>query len=906
MKHPMFFSFAGDSKQLAERIKSHFRDDLVYAYTRTGGDGDNFPDEILMELRQCKVFVVFWSAAYVLDDPRRPWCRRELLTAAKRIQQGNLARFFIVQVDNTPLDAKLVDPDTGDLVDALASLRTESRAFVQPLRERAIEQRLSLELAQIEHSDHPILPRDSLVRALRGVLNTGNLHSKTPVVFVNGFHGSGRRTLIQEVMGNQRHLTGYPVPLDGIDGPEDLLRIIWGDVFHKSQHEQRQMMKHISDEPQTIKSYFKQVGPQLLANKAYLVIVKEDATDLNEVAPKWLAECLGVIAPAVQPLVFCTIGRPLPEFMRRLLPNGGDVDVPTLEERESAELAGMLVSAIDPTKVARWLPHMASIVEASANNPKLMVDIVRTASRRRSLDFLERDISHEVQRFDQRVQQVIEWAWETVSGDPFAVQVLDIIGLLGTTHLDSLKEIFVGDSVRIGDAVYRLLQAGLVEHLSESTYRIPKALARKLNLYVKGALPRSQSMELLRGFVRHQSREVEGYSALALNNRLQIQLSTSAEIPEEDLIFITAAMLFKAGWQRYRLGQYDAALAILRRAFDRIDRVQDDASRLEIIRYYGLAAAKELSDADVAAAVRYLDKPGNFSSRPEKVRAIALYIRAFERKANSQFDTALELYQDAIDQLPEGNFNDSLRSRMLNEATQCVLRIEPIDTQLAVSMAERSCAIRGNANSIDMLLRALLRRTYYDSATSEEEIRRNIASTSEWEARLRQKCEAGGFSFYERRVIDRLEAEAVDAVLATGSEFPSLDLSKVIDRCARAFSEFREDALLWNKWDLQLLNEKNRDWDALHKEVGRYLAEAGHSRMSRGNAARIHILTQDLATEAGRKQAMVDLDRYRADGTFPRAVASDIRRQLDAGDKRNSRLAGLTVKRPQDFYDEDE
>lgn len=906
MQHPMFLSFAGDSTQLANRIKSHFRDDLVYAYTRTGGDGDNFPAEILMELRQCKVFVVFWSAAYVRNDPQRPWCRRELLTAVRRIQQGNLARFFIVQVDDTPLDAKLLDPDTGDLVDALATLRSESRAFMHPASERAIEQRLSLELAQIEHSDHPILPRDSLVHALRDVLNTGSLHTKTPVIFVNGFHGSGRRTLIQEVMSNQRHLTGHPIPVDGVDGPEDLLRIIWGDVFHKSQNEQRQMMKHITEDPQAIKVYFKQVGIQLVANRAYLVIAKEDSTDLNEVAPRWLAECLGVIAPAVQPLVFCTIGRPLPDFMQRLLPNGGDVDVPTLEERESVELVEMLVSAVDPTRVARWRPHMARIVEASANNPKLMVDIVRTASRRRSLDFLDRDISHEVQRFDQRVQQAVEWAWEAVRDEPFAVQVLDIIGLLGTTHIDSLKDIFVDESVHIGDAIYRLVQAGLVEHLSESTYRIPKALARKLNLYVKGALPRSKSMDLLRRFARHTLREGEGYSALALNNRLQLQLSMGEVIPEEDLVFITTAMLFKAGWQRYRLGQFGAALVMLRRAFDRIDRVQDDASRLEIIRYYGLAAAKELSSADVTAAVRYLDQAGNFSFRLEKVRATALYIKASDRKANSQFDAALELYQEAIDQLPEGNFNDSLRSRMLNEATQCVLRIDPIDTQLALSMAERSCAIRANANSIDMLLRALLRRTYYDPATPEEEVKRNIARMVEWEARLRQKCEAGGFSFYERRVIDRLEAEAIDAVLATGLGFPSLDLSRVIYLSTQAFARFREDALLWNKWDLQLLDEKNRDWDALHEEVGRYLSEAGHSKMSRGNAARIHILTQDLSTEAGMQQATIELNRYKADGTLPRTVASDIRRQLDAGDRRNSRIIGLSVKRQQDFSHEDE
>lgn len=905
MTHPMFLSFSRDAKQLAERTKSCLRDDLVYAYTRTGVDGVNFPAEISMELQRCSVFVVFWSAAYVENDSSRTWCRRELLTAKMRVEQGSLTRFFIVQVDKTPLDTKIVNPDTGELVDALAPFRNESRAFLYPASERAIQQRLSLELAKLDQSDHPILPREPLIRALRDVLSTGNVYSKTPLVFVNGFHGSGRRTLIRSVMSNHRNLTEYSVPLDGMDGPEDFLRTVWGDVFKKSHHEQRQMLKNIYDDPNAIHRYFEQIGLQLVTNKAYIIINKDDTTDLSEVAPRWLADCLGKIKPAVQPLVFCTLNRPLPDFMKRALKNGGDVDVPTLEDQECTELSSMIIGAVDPMRIDRWKQHIPFVIEASAGNPKLMVDIVRLASKRRSLDFLERDINHELLRFDQRVQQAVEWAWETIKDDQFAVQVLDIINLLGTIHIDSLKEVFSEKLTQVGDALYHLIQAGLVEHLSESTYRIPRALARKLNLYVAGALPRSSSMELLKQFARRTSVDEDGYSALALSNRLQVQLSLDAPIPEIDLIFITASMLFKAGWQRYRLGQSEAALTLLRRAFKKIDRVQDDASKLEIVRYYGLSAAKELSSNDVIAAVHYLDHSTNFSSRLDKVRAISLFIQAFEKKINSQFSYALPLYQEALAVLPEGGFNDSLRSQMLNEATQCILRIEPIDTFLAVSMAERSCAIRGNANSINILLKALLAQTYFDKRTTTKEARRNIAEMAIWEDRLKEKCLAGNLSFHASRVIDRLEAEAIDAVINTGIEFPGLDLSLVIRKCEEAHAQYKEDALLWRKWDLQLLDEQNRDWDALHDEVRGYLSKGGQSKMNRGNAARILILTFDLTNETYARQARLEFDRYKADNIFPRTVAADIRRQLDAGDQRHSRIIGHHIKQISQFDPDD-
>lgn len=898
MRHPVFFSFASDTKPLVDRIKANFRDDLVYAYNRTGVDGDSFPAEILAELRHCQLFVVFWSAAYVAGDSRRPWCRRELLTATRRHENGGLQRFLIVQADATALDHMILDPDTGIMIDGLRKFREDGRAFSHPIQERSLAQRLTEELSQIDQSDHPLLPRSELQALLRRALKTGDVNTKTPITFVSGFHGSGRRTLVRLITKSEyRHLAEYPIKLDSVDGPEDLLTQFWG-VLQKSIAEQRLMLRDIQQNPAALRRYYSQLGAQLVANRCFVIISKDDATDVSEVMPFWASEFLGLISSSVQPLIFCTIGRPLPDFMMRAIPSAGHVAVPTLEEEESTELANRVIAAVDPMRVGRWQQHVSEIVAGGANNAKLIVDIVKVASRRASLDFLSRDIDDQTERFDQRVQAVVQWAWEAISDDRAAIQVLDVVNLLGVAHIKSLTEIFINSDLNVGDSLYRLIEIGLVEHLSSSTYRIPRALARKLNLHFAGALPRHQSMDLIRRYARvvDVGREDDS-SAVLLTNRLQSKLATDTAIDADDLVFVTAALLFKAGWQQYRLGQTIAALPLLRRAFGAINRVRDDSTKLEIARYFGLAAAREQSDDDVAAAVRYLSHIANFHFRYEgKVRAMALFIQAFAYKCRSQYSDALPKYEEALNLLPTEGRTEHQRSQMLNETVQCMLRVEPTDFDRALDYARRACALRENPNNIDVLLRALLARTFFDRSTPEDEISENINDMNYWESILRAKCEIGGLSFYSRRRIDRLEAEAVDAVISTGQEFPSLDLQPVIRTCQEAYSIYRDDALLWRKWDLMLLTEIGRDWKILHAEASQYLDRGAPNKMARGNAARIKIVTFDVEDEAERRVAYSELERFRGDGTLPKSVVNDIKRHLDLGAAGTGRVLGKLMK----------
>lgn len=883
MQHPVFFSFAGDSSALVNRIKSKFRDDLVYMYMRTGVAGDNFPEEILSELSNCQLFVVFWSAMYVAGDSNRPWCRRELLTALRRLKSQSLRQFLIIQTDVTPLDQVITDPDTGAVVDGLAAFRESGRAFSYPIQERAIEQRLSFELAKIDQSNHPLIPRVELQDLMRKALSTGDVQSKSAVTFVAGFHGAGRRTLIHLITDNEyRHLTCHSISLDSIDGPEDLLRSIWGDVLHKSRAEQRAMMRKVQENPQALRQYYSQLSAQLVENRCYVIVSKDDSIDVSEVLPFWVPEYLGLLPATVQPLIFVTVGRPVPEFMAREIPNAGHVHVPSLEEHESYDMANRVIAAVDPSRTARWKPHIAEIVAGGANNAKLIVDIVKVASRRATLDFLSRDIASETSRFDQRVQLVVEWAWESISENPPAIQLLDVINLLGVVHIDSLHEIFKNSPEKVGDLLFRLIEIGLVEHLSESTYRIPRALARKLNFHFAGSLPRRQSTELIQRFAR--SLEVgtdEDSSSVVLNNRLQAQLTSDVAIDAADVVFITASLLFKSGWQRYRLGQSGAALSLFRRSFGAIEQVRDDATKLEIVRYFGLAAAREQSENDVAAAVRYLSHAANLNYRfEEKAKSMALFIQGFAYKCDSKYTLALPKYEEALKKLPDERRTEHQRSQMLNEAVQCILRIEPVNIALALQYSRSSVNLRENPNNIDVLLRSLLARTYFDQSTPKEEVSRNLADMNYWESILKTKSETGGLSFYDRRRIDRLEAEAMDAVLATGQPFPSLDLTSAISLCHDAYQRHHDDAILWRKWDLMFRTEIDRDWTIPHKEATEYLEKSAQNKIARLNAARIRILTFNRADPSQMSLARSELEKYRTNGTLPPAVVRDIHRYL--------------------------
>lgn len=890
MGHPVFFSFAADGKESAERLKAKFADELIYSYTRTGEGAAEFPEEILEEIGQCELFVIFWSVAYAEADPRRPWCRRELLTALRRFGSKSLERFIIVQVDTTPLDKPIVDPDTQALTDALLTLRERFRAFTAPPDLKGIEAAIGRELSKLPDYSLPELPRPALLGQLRQTLDAGSLQAKTPVVFVTGFAGSGRRTTIRSLMQSEyRHLTEYQIALDGADGPEDFLQLIWGEVIQKPLKDQRNFLVAAKRNPSLLKNYFEQLGPELVKRRSYVVIAKDDLTDFVDAVPHWFVDYFRYVKAAIQPLFFIVLPRAVPGNLSKALESTADLHVPSLEDDESSRLINMHIAARDPHRVGRWKEHLASILEAGANSPKLLVDIVRLAARRPTLDFLTQDAAATVARFDERVTQLVDWAWPRVREKKELLLLLDLLNSLNAAHYDTLSELFSEQAVQVGDALYELVHMGLVEHLSESTYRVPSAFRRKLNFYLVKPELRAHTDQILRRFAKTIQIGEDEWGGVSLSNSLHIKLATESPIEPRDLTFVTAGMLFKAGWHKYRKGQSGAALQLFRRSFAMVADVKDESTKLEITRFYGLAAAREASASDITNAISFLSKPGNFSPRfAQRAMSFAPFIRGLSHRLNQEFEAARNEFEDALEALPEGGAIDHQRSIVLNELVQCLLKITPTDYTRAVSLAQQSCALRGTPNSLDILLRALLAQTYEDPHLTPEQVEANRAEITRREVQLEAKCQQSDISFYVARLVERLERQEYSRVRKLGLGFGAVDLAEPIQLCAKGYANTGEHVLLTKKWDLMLRTETGRDWTQLHQEATAFLEDGSLGRTARGVASRIRILTFDLSDPVKMRQAYGELDKARANGTIPKPAATKIRTNLDLGSKLSS------------------
>nr|WP_315220458.1 toll/interleukin-1 receptor domain-containing protein [uncultured Duganella sp.] len=891
MPHPIFFSFANDAKGIATTIKSRFSDDLVYSYIRTGVEGDNFPDEILEEIHQCKIFVIFLSSNYISSKTSRPWCRRELITAMRRVEAGTLKSFFIVQTDKTPLDSEIHDPDNNVAIDALKVFRDKSRAFGFPVDTRIVEHRIASELARQTDTELPILVRESFQRSLRSILKGNDYSTKRPVVFVSGFHGTGRKTLIRSVMGSDfKHLTEQMLPLDNADGPEDLLRLIWGEVLQKSVGEQRAMMNNVAKDPSALGRYYGQLGNQLVTRRLYLVLSKEDSIGYGQTLPSWMPSVINKLQAAVQPLLFITIARPLPDHVKRDINDISEIAIPALEEDESLQLTHMVIGAFDPKRASRWVPHIPFILESGANSPQLLVDIVKLASKRSSLDFLQQHVQADIDRFDQRVVQVLDWAWDKVKDNQEKLLLLDILNSLGVAHIDTFEELF-GARAAYGKELYELVQLGIVEHLNESTFRISPALRRKLNLYLLSSELKRRTSEILRKFAQNVHIGEDQFGGVALTNNLQIKLAENANIAEADMAFVTGAMLFKAGWEKYRKHEYAGALTLLKRSFLRIEKIRDESTRLEIARYYGLAAVREGADTEFVAACTYLQSIGNFSlTMRDRGKATSLFIQGFSAKINQEFVRACSLFGDSLNVLPGAGSNDGQRAQILNELIQCLLKLPAPDYGRAVELGFELCRIRETPNNLDVLLRALLAQTYYQANLGKEKIQKNFSEMHRREEQLRVKCESSNLSFHASRIIDRLEEEALEEVRADDLPYGSLDLQKSIDACHDAYIKYSEQSFLCRKWDLQLHTERDRDWSSLHAEVTKFLANGNLDRRGKGIATRIKILTFGLSNTANREKAIAEFEKSKSNGILPKLVAKDVRRKLDLPNFETSRM----------------
>ena len=875
MVHPVFISFASEDIENARKIGAAFPDDIVYLYERVGVEGANWPLEIEEEVRSCECFVVLWSKNYIVKE----WARREMALAAGRVRSNGLGVWVIIQLDDLPLETKCINPLTGNEEDMLAPFRAKYRSVAAPFRTQVAKRAIGNALARVRPTRLPKLPRLELQEQLRRAISI-DYRYRTAILFVSGLNGNGRKTLIESVMENDYpHLTGYIVPLDAADGPEDLLMRLWLDVLMLGLEEARRRLTSANNDPAKIYSMLNAAVKEFAQIKAYLVITFDVPSEYVNSTPGWFRDALGKISSGFSPIIFVVLTRRVADNYVAAFTSAQSIFVHTLEENESRELAWRLVQAVD-SHPARWKDeNIAYLAQVGGGSPELVKDISIMAAREPTLDFLEQKVNPVVERFSEYLSG---WVSASLGGLgetlDHGLLVLKLVDRLGVADLQALKEIVGGNVASVGATLYVLRDSGLLEQLSDGIWRIPPLLRRRLNIHLTTWQLRETSDECLRKFADKPLHVQDEYGATYLVNALSAKITNDTKMSEEEASFVSVTMIFRAGLQSYRLGEYPKAYKIFRRAFERLENIRDEDTKIELIRYFSLSSIREKHEWDAARNVLGTKFTGGRFEH--KAKSIKHFLIGFAARLDGEFEKACEEFKLAYENAKNGYWSDRQRAIILNEWVRAYLYTNDPDYSYAVSLARESCGINLTPFTQDVLVRTLIMRTYRQKNLADHEISRGFEDIEKEMSILERKCEQAGQDFHRLRKVDLREQEAFENKRDDNDR--PLNLNRAIRAGREAYDHNPRHDTLVRIWQVTYLNEVDRDLNALHKEVQQFLDDNHHaSNRHKGHAAYYLITTTDVSTQSGKDEARRLLNQYRK--TLPKRNVDALNGYIQTG-----------------------
>lgn len=886
MPHPVFISVASEDSDYARKIKGGFSDDTAYFYEQTGIEGADWPEEIEEEVQFCECFVILWSANYI----QKNWTLRELAIAAKRIASKTLRSWLIIQIDDTSLSPRLINPITSLNEDLLSSVRAKYRSVGPPFRVTAAQRAVGNALARVKPSRLPILARTELQNQLREAFSI-NFRERNPLTFVSGLNGTGRKTLVKCVMESDfGHLTPHLVTLEVADGPDDLLLKLWIDVLNIPPDEVTRQLKALRKGKLNTKVLITHAVKDVASNKGYLIINIDIPNDYVSPIPAWVKECLNDLPIGGAPILFLVIPRRIPEYILTDFHHTALIHVPTLEQHESRDLTIRLIQALD-LHSTRWTEkHEDSIVKRGGGNPELIQKLVIMACRQQSLDFIEHQLDPVVEHFLEYLGEWVEHSLTHLgSMREEGILLLSIIDRLGIADLAALSDARLSHSkvasAPAGEVLYKLSNIGLIEQLNDGVFRIPPLVRMKISFHLnKGELGKTVD-QCLHNFAEHPldlGRDENG--ATFILNALEAKLLSDIELTEQETAYVSAAFMFRAGLQRYWRGDYFHAYRLLHRVFDMRATVNNEDVRLEITRYFGLAAIREEKNwLDVELALK---NEFTNSRYKEKSNSMFHFLTAFSHRLNGEYDSACEEYKKAYDAINNTLHNNRQLGTILSEWARSLLNTYQPDFELAIKLANQAYSLSSSPHNLDVLMRALLVQVSMQEGLTDEEVQAKLDEFDKKRAILENKSLEGGFDFHRMRRIDFMEYKANEA--KRSGSVDQLDLRSAIQLAREVYDTNHRDDVLMKVWQLTYHNEVNRDMNSLHSEVQQFLDDNPNAnKRHRSHAIYWLIYSLDISLPNKRNKAESLFQQYRH--TLSGKYKRELNDYLFKGTQRNYR-----------------
>ena len=755
---PVFLSVGGDADaKHALNVQRILGDGLAYHYRANGPEGASIPDEINAQINGCKVFVAFWSADYLKSEHAS-----NELAYFRKLEESSTSQvkptLLVVPCGSPLLDiqTKWTNPITQKKDEfALGKWRID-RAIDPNADAGRIAQIINNRLASAQVSDEILVPRGWLVDQIKQAISMPSFKARE-LVFVTGLEGDGRRTALRQYMKQAYgHRIERVVALESVDGPEDLLANLM-ESASMPVNIRNEILRSISTKKTTASKEVRRLLHESRHDKTYYVLAIDRFIGVDiGMLPFWLSDVTKPFAIGSSPLIFIVTSKPITDELLAYYPNAGRVRIPGLEDSETLELVYRLADE-DPDP-PRWTSVKKQFVASAAgSSPSLAKSIMRSTAVEPNLDFVEQIAKRAEERFGQGLAALMaHWIrfYEHKRSDLFALRVIAKLGVASKEALDEILAPIV-HAHGFYD-LYTLRDQGLVEQLSDGIYRIPPLVQRRLGSALWQKIPSFEIEKLFNRFAKNLEVAKTEYGAIYARNAadLAIQSKVATFAPDYEQ-YLTTAMLFKTGIERYRRKAWGEAHQILQRAMIRMvsnREALDPSTQIEIARYAGLAAVRRGDTVAMQQACAYLRADMKSTKRAKSASAMATFIEALQKRIEQNYKEAIYKFETALSELELEHFAHHQRSAIYTELVQCYLRIDPKEYQKAVDMGKTAYDNNDVIHTLNIYVKALIAFVLEsDTYVTPDQLRQPITELEELLDRLEIRCNEDGSDFHVSR-----------------------------------------------------------------------------------------------------------------------------------------------------------
>ena len=356
----------------------------------------------------------------------------------------------------------------------------------------------------------------------------------------------------------------------------------------------------------------------------------------------------------------------------------------------------------------------------------LLISLARSRSLASDLKTFVGDQSVIQLAFTVKLNNYLDGCLAQIRATPDAVVALRVVSDLQLVSFSDMKIMF--PRADLHSLLGKLLDLGLLEVPSDALYRVPRLVVRRLDirLDVKAA-PSSDSLVIHDRFKRLFEKGLVAGAKEPLIDRIEARvraaLLTGTSASDSHVAkFITASYLLQAGIRAYDKQDYEGALRLLRDCVRHRSEFPEINTRCVMLRYFGLAAAREDKTADTQQAVELLLREGQSGAwRKSRVNpeADAEFVRGFACRLSERWFDACKHYLKALKRMEEDG--SSRLGDCHREIAECYLHEQVPNYREARFHAIRAYESRDTIMALDIVVKALTASCWNDASLTDRE-----------------------------------------------------------------------------------------------------------------------------------------------------------------------------------------